>query len=130
MPNSNDGCMLLQAPTACPEWNEGTDEDVKILQWVGILAGLTSECVSEVIEPFARQQAENTTNGTMWNEAAKCAATRQVMQPPPHPAKIVAPNTALSSSVFEQYTLLNWLTGAEAQLTSTGDAICPFWPHS
>ena len=31
LPNSNDGCMQLRAPTACPEWNEGTDEDVKIL---------------------------------------------------------------------------------------------------
>ena len=29
MPNSNDGCMWLQAPTTCPEWNKGTDEDVK-----------------------------------------------------------------------------------------------------
>ena len=29
MPNSNDGCMQLRAPTACPEWNEGTDKDVK-----------------------------------------------------------------------------------------------------
>ena len=23
LPNSNDGCMQLRAPTACPEWNEG-----------------------------------------------------------------------------------------------------------
>ena len=66
MPNSNDGCMWLQAPTACPKWNEGTDEDVKVLQWLSIHAGLTSECVSEVIEPFSRQQAENTTNGMTW----------------------------------------------------------------
>ena len=56
-----------------------------------------------------------------WNEAAKRAATRQVMQPPPHPAKVVAPNTASSSSVFEQYTSLNRLTEAEAQSTSTGN---------
>ena len=79
LPNSNDGCMWLRAPTACPEWNEGTGEDVKILQWLSIHAGLTSECVSEVIEPFTKWQAENTTNGTMWNEAAKHATTRQVM---------------------------------------------------
>ena len=32
-------------------------------------------------------------------------------------------NTALSSSVFEQYTLLNRLTEAEAQLTSTGNVM-------
>ena len=79
MPNSNDGCMWLRAPTACPEWKEGTDKDVKILQWLSMHAGLTSECVSEVIEPFAKWQAEKTTKGMMWNEAAKHAAARQVM---------------------------------------------------
>ena len=79
IPNSNDGCMWLRAPTACPEWNEGTDEDVKVLQWLSEHAGLTSECVSEVIKPFAKQQSENAINGMSWNEAAKCAATRQVM---------------------------------------------------
>ena len=59
----------------------------------------------------------------MWNEAAKHAATRQVMQPPPCPVKVVAPNTASSSSVFEQYTLLERLTEVEAQLTSTDNAM-------
>ena len=54
MPNSNDGYMQLRAPATCPEWNEGTNEDEKILQWLRIHAGLTSECVSGVIEPFAR----------------------------------------------------------------------------
>ena len=44
----------LRAPTTCPRWNKGTDEDVKVLQWLSEHAGLTSECVSEVIEPFAK----------------------------------------------------------------------------
>ena len=79
LPNTNDGCMWLRAPTACPKWNEGTDEDTQVLQWLSVHAGLTSECVSEVIELFAKQQAENATTGMMWNKAAKCAATRQVM---------------------------------------------------
>ena len=79
MPNSNDGCMQLRAPTACPEWNEGTDEDTKVFQWLSKHAGLTSECVSGVIEPFTRWQAENAMTGMMWNEAAKRAAERQVM---------------------------------------------------
>ena len=79
MPNSNDGCMWLRAPTACPEWNKGTDGDTKVLQWLSIHAGLTSECVSEVIELFTKWQAENTTTGMTWNEAAKHAATRPVM---------------------------------------------------
>ena len=50
MANSNDGCMWLRAPTTCPEWNKGTDEDIKVLQWLSEHTGLTSECVSEVIE--------------------------------------------------------------------------------
>ena len=53
--NSNDGCMRLRAPTTCPEWNKGTDEDVKVLQWLSEHTGLTSECVSKVIKPFTKQ---------------------------------------------------------------------------
>ena len=60
---------------------------------------------------------------TMWNKAAKHAATRQVMWPPPHPAKVVAPNTALLSSVFKQYTLLDRLAEAEPQLISMNNAM-------
>ena len=26
--------MWLRAPTACPEWNEGTEEDEKVLHWL------------------------------------------------------------------------------------------------
>ena len=123
LPNSNDGCMRLRAPTTCPEWNEGTDKDTKVLHWLSIHAGLTSECVSVVIEPFAKQQVENATTGTMWNKAAKCAATRQVMQPPPRLAKIVEPNTASSSSAFEQYTLLDRLVDVELQSKPLDDAM-------
>ena len=77
MPNSNDGCMRLRAPMACPKWNKGTDEDIKVLQWLSKHDGLTSECVSEVIEPFAKWQLKNAINHTTWNEAAKHAATRR-----------------------------------------------------
>ena len=55
VPNSNDGCMWLRAPTACPEWNKGTDEDIAVLHWLSKTPGLTSECITEVIEPFARR---------------------------------------------------------------------------
>ena len=51
----------------------------------------------------------------MWNEAAKHAVKKQVMWPPPHPAKVAEPNTASSSSSFEQYTLLSQLADVEAQ---------------
>ena len=53
--------------------------------------------------------------GAMWNEAAKRAATKQVMQPLPHLLKAVEPTTAPSHSEFDQYTLLDHLTDAEAQ---------------
>ena len=79
LPNSNDGCMQLRAPTACPEWNEGTDEDITVLHWLSKNAGLTSECITEVIEPFARWRSENTTTGATWNKVAKRAATKKVM---------------------------------------------------
>ena len=78
LPNSNDGCMRLRAPTTCPEWTEGTEDNEKILHWLSQNAGLTSECVTEVIEPFTRQQSENAISGKTWNEAAKRAATKQV----------------------------------------------------
>ena len=107
LPNSNDGCMRLRAPTTCPKRNEGTDEDVIILHWLSKNAGLTSECVTEVIESFTRRQSENAITGKMWNEAAKHAAGKQVMQPPPCPVKAVELTTAPSLGTFEQYTLLD-----------------------
>ena len=107
IPNSNDGCMQLRAPTACPEWNEGTEEDEKVLHWLSQNTGLTSECIAEVIEPFARWQSENAISGKTWNEAAKRAAVKQVSQPPPHSIKAVESTTVPSHGTFEQYTLLD-----------------------
>ena len=77
-PNSNDGCMQLRAPTACPEWNEGTEYDEKVLHWLSQNTGLISECIAEVIEPFARRRSENAISGKTWNEGAKRAAVKQV----------------------------------------------------
>ena len=61
--------------------------------------------------------------GMMWNEAAKHAAERQVMQPPPCPAKVVDLNTTSSSGTFEQYTLLDQLSDAEMQSKPADDAM-------
>ena len=112
LPNSNDGCMQLRAPTACPEWNEETEEDEKVLHWLSQNAGLTSECVAEVIELFARRQSENAISGKMWNEAAKRAAVKQVSWPPPRSIKAVESTTVPSHSTFKQYTLIDWLSDA------------------
>ena len=121
LPNSNDGCMQLRAPTTCPKWNEGTEDDEKVLHWLSQNAGLTSECVAEVIEPFARWRSENAISGKTWNEAAKCAATKQVSQPPPCPIKAVESTTAPSPSTFEQYTLLDRLSDAAKVKTQPHD---------
>ena len=124
LPNSNDGCMWLRAPTTCPEWNEGTEEDEKVLHWLSRNAGLTSECITEVIEPFARRQLENAISGKTWNEAAERAAAKQVTRPPPCPGKAVESTTALSSATFEQYTLLDRLSdAAKAQTKPSNDAM-------
>ena len=112
LPNSNDGCMRLRAPNACPKWTEGTEDDEIILHWLSQNSGLTSECVAEVIKLSARRWSENAISGKTWNEAAKRAATKQVSRPPPCPIKAVELSTAPSPSTFEQYTLLDWLSDA------------------
>ena len=53
----------------------------------------------------------------------KHAATKQVMWPPPHPAKAVEPTTASLRSEFNQYTLLAPLTDVEAQSKPLDDAM-------
>ena len=78
LPNSNDGCMRLRAPTACTEWTEGMENDEKVLHWLSQNSGLISECVTEVIKLFTRWQSENDISGKKWNEAAKRAAAKQV----------------------------------------------------
>ena len=94
------------------------DKDIAVLHWLSKNAGLTSECITEVIELFTRQRSENTTHGMMWNEVAK-----QVMQPPPRPAKAVELTTTSLSGEFNQYTLLTWLSDVEAQAKPLGDAM-------
>ena len=60
----------------------------------------------------------------MWNKAAKCAAVKQVMRPPPHPVRAVESTTALSLGTFEQYTLLNRLSdAAKAQTKPINNAM-------
>ena len=99
--------MQLRAPTACPKWTEGTEDDEKVLHWFSQNAGLTSECIAEVIEPFARWRSENAISGKTWNEAAKL-----VSRPPPCSIKTVESTTVSSHGTFEQYTLLDRLSDA------------------
>ena len=82
----------------------------------------TNSKIYDILQ-FARWWSENATTGTMWNEAAKHAATKQVMRPPPCPLKAVELTTAPSHGEFDQYTLLDWLTDAEAQSKPLDDAM-------
>ena len=60
----------------------------------------------------------------MWNEAAKCAAAKQVTRPPPCPVKAVESTTALSPGTFEQYTLVDRLSDAvKVQTKPSNDAM-------
>ena len=61
--------------------------------------------------------------GATWNEAAKHAAAKQVMQPPPCPLKAVESITAPLPGTFNQYTLLNQLSDVEAQAKPLDDAM-------
>ena len=97
------------------------EDDEKVLHWLSQNAGLTSECIAEVIELFARQRSENAISGKTWNEAAKCAAAKQVSQPPPCPIKAVESTTAPSPGTFEQYTLLDRLSDAAKVKTQPHD---------
>ena len=56
-----------------------------------------------------------------YNEAAKCAAVKQVSQPPPCSIKEVELTTVPSHGTFEQYTLLDRLSDAVKAQTRPSD---------
>ena len=118
-PNSSDGCMRLRARTACPEWVEGNEADEKILRWLSTHAGLTSECVTEVIEPFAKRRSENLTHGTTWNEAAKRAASRKTAQLPSRAILTALPGSAVTPKPIGQDSTSDTVT--EPQLLKLDD---------
>ena len=98
-----------------------TEDDEKVLHWLSQNAGLTSECVAEVMEPFTRQRLENAISRKTWNKAAKHVAVKQVSRPPPCPVKAVELTTAPSPGTFEQYTLLDRLSDAVKAKTQPQD---------
>ena len=51
-------------------------EPSSLAQWLGDNAGLTTQLVEEVIEPYAARRAEHLSAGTTWNEAAKRASQK------------------------------------------------------
>ena len=62
--DSINGCMQLNVHKKCPP----LDADLKpssLAQWLGDNAGLTTQLVEEVVEPYAAQRAEHLSSGTM-----------------------------------------------------------------
>ena len=64
--------MQLNAHKKCPPLE--TDlEPSSLAQWLRDNAGLTTQLVEEVVEPYAAQRAKHLSVSTTWNEAAKRA---------------------------------------------------------
>ena len=51
-------------------------EPSSLMQWLGDNAGLTTQLVEEVVEPYAARHAKHLLLGTTWNEAAKWASQK------------------------------------------------------
>ena len=65
------------------------------MQWLGGNAGLTTQLVEEVIEPYAARHAKHLLLSTTWNEAAKQASQKRKPQAittgktvAPHPEQV------------------------------------------
>ena len=67
-----NGCLQLSAHKKCPPLESDLEES-SLVQWLRDNAGLTTQLVEEIIEPYAAQYAEHLCIGTTWNEAAKWA---------------------------------------------------------
>ena len=80
---------------------------LSLAQWLGDNAGLTTQLVEEVVEPYAAQRAEHLSAGTTWNEAAKRAFQKRK----PHAittGKTVAPHPE------QILSLLQWVTESKS----------------
>ena len=77
---SINGCMQLNAHKKCPPLE--TDlEPSSLTQWLGDNArdnaGLTTQLVEEVVDPYASRHAKHLSASTTWNEAAKRASQKR-----------------------------------------------------
>ena len=67
--------MRLSAHKKCPL----LETDLKpssLAQWLRDNAGLTTQLVEEVVEPYTARHAKHLLLGTTWNEAAKQASQK------------------------------------------------------
>ena len=67
--------MRLNAHKKCPPL-ELDLEPPSLTQWLRDNAGLTTQLVEEIVEPYAVRRTEYLFLGTTWNEAAKWTAQK------------------------------------------------------
>ena len=94
--------MRLNAHKKCPQL-EMDLEPSSLAQWLGDNAGLTTQLVEEVVEPYTARRAEHLSAGTTWNEAAK-RASQKCMPCPITTSKMVAPHPEKIPSLLQRVT--------------------------
>ena len=96
---SINGYMWLNAHKKCPPLKSNL-ESSSLAQWLGDNAGLTTQLVEQIVEPYAARCAEHMQIGTTWNEAAKWA----IQKCKPHAittGKMVAPHPEQVPSLLQ-----------------------------
>ena len=78
-------------------------EPSSLAQWLGDNAGLTTQLVEEVVEPYAARRAEHLSAGTTWNKAAKWAFQKRKPRAITT-SKTVAPHPEQIPSLLQQVT--------------------------
>ena len=78
-------------------------EPSSLAQWLGDNAGLTTQLVEEVVEPYAARCAEHLSASTTWNEAAKRAYQKRKPRAITT-GKTVAPHPEQMPSLLQRVT--------------------------
>ena len=91
--NAHKKCSLLETDL----------EPSSLAQWLGDNAGLTTQLVEEVVEPYAARRAKHLSASTTWNEAAKRAFQKHKPRTNTT-SKTVAPHPEQIPSLLQQVT--------------------------
>ena len=92
--------MHLCAPKRCPLLEHGIEQS-KLAQWLRAHARLTSELVSQVVEPFTEQHVEYTHDQTTWNKVARQAHQKCKLHSTTTP-KVVEPHPEQVPTLLKQ----------------------------
>ena len=78
-------------------------EPSSLVQWLGDNAGLTTQLVEEVVEPYTTQRAKHLQLSTTWNEAAKWATQK-------HKPCAITTSKMVVPHLEQVPSLLQWVT--------------------